>query len=51
LNVKSEKMNAYGIVVGAPKVKRPLKRIGRRWRIILKRIFEKEDGVMWTRLV
>jgi hypothetical protein len=37
-------MNAYRDLVGKPKLKRPLGS----WRIILKWMSQKYDGVLWT---
>jgi hypothetical protein len=44
-----EGRGVYRILVGKPEGKRPLGRLRPRWRIILKRIFRKWDGV-WTGL-
>jgi hypothetical protein len=41
-----EKRGAYRVLVGTPKGRRPLERPRRRWKIILKWILEKLDGVM-----
>jgi hypothetical protein len=46
-----EKRSAYRILVGIPEGKRPLGRLRRRWRIILRWILEREDGVVWTGLI
>jgi hypothetical protein len=46
-----EKRNAYRLLVGKPEGKRPLRRPGHRWWIILGWILERWDGVMWTGLV
>jgi hypothetical protein len=45
-----EKRNAYRLLVGKPKGKRPLGRQRCRW-IILGEILERWDGMMWTGLV
>jgi hypothetical protein len=47
-STKEEKRNAYRSLVGKPEGKIP---IGRARRIILGRILERWDGVMWTGLV
>jgi hypothetical protein len=46
-----EKRNAYRLLVGKPEGRRPLGRPRRRRWIILGRILERWDGVMWTGLV
>jgi hypothetical protein len=43
-----EKLNAYRILVGKPKGKRPLGRPRRKWGTILKWILERYDGMVWT---
>jgi hypothetical protein len=46
------KKNAYRLLVGMPEGKRPLGRPRRRWvDNILRGIFERWDGVMWTGFV
>jgi hypothetical protein len=43
-----EKRNAYRLLVGKPKGKRPLASPRRRWVDILRWILERSDGVVWT---
>jgi hypothetical protein len=46
-----EKRNLYGLFVGKPEGKRPLGRTRCRWVEMLKWLFERQDGMMWTGLV
>jgi hypothetical protein len=46
-----EKRNAYRILVGIPKGKRPLGRPRRRWVHNLKIILEIQDGMRWIGLI
>jgi hypothetical protein len=48
--MNGEKRNTYRLLVGKLEGKRPLRRPRHRW-IILGRILERWDGVMWTGLV
>jgi hypothetical protein len=45
-----KKNNAYKILVGKPKGKKPIGRHRFRWGIILKWILDGEDGMSWTDL-
>jgi hypothetical protein len=47
-SMNREKMNAYRILVGKPEKKRPLGRARRSWKVLLRWILEKQDGVIWT---
>jgi hypothetical protein len=42
------KRNPYKILMGVSEGKRPLEKIRSTWRIILKGILERQDGVVWT---
>jgi hypothetical protein len=46
-----DRRGAYSVLVGRPDEKRPLGRPRRRWEIILKWIFKKQDGEVWTVLI
>jgi hypothetical protein len=46
-----EGRGAYRILVGRPEGRRPLGRPRRKWEIILKWIFKKWDGGIWTGLI
>jgi hypothetical protein len=46
-----EKRNMYRLLVEKPEGKRPLGRPRCRWVIILGRILERLDGIMWTAFV
>jgi hypothetical protein len=43
-----EDIGVYRVLVGKPEGKRPLGRPRRKWRIILRLIFRKLEGVVWT---
>jgi hypothetical protein len=43
-----KKINAYRLTVGKPEGKSQLGRTRRRWWIILKRVIERQDWVVWT---
>jgi hypothetical protein len=45
-----KKRGAYRVLVGRLEGRRPFGRLRRKWRIILKRIYEKLDGA-WTGLI
>jgi hypothetical protein len=46
-----EKRNAYRILVGKPERKRQLENLDVDGRIILRRILERLDGMVWTGLI
>jgi hypothetical protein len=46
-----DRRTAYRVLVRRPEGQRPIGRPRRRWRIILKRIFNKRDGETWTGLI
>jgi hypothetical protein len=46
-----ENRNAYRMLVGKPEGKRPLEDLDVGGRIILERILERYDGVVWTGLI
>jgi hypothetical protein len=46
-----KKRSAYRILVGKPEGKIQLGRPRRRWRITLKWILERKDGVVWAALI
>jgi hypothetical protein len=49
--IHGEKKNAYRILVGTSEGKRLLGRLDNGWRIILKWMLQKSDGVVWTVLI
>jgi hypothetical protein len=46
-----EKRNAYRILVGKPEGRRPLGRPRRRWVDNIKWLLERQDGMVWIRLM